>query len=101
MTLLTRTEAAAFCRRKIRSFEIRVHPHVPHVRKGREYLYRQEDLEAWLETQKAGNSSGGAASRAYASAYKGDATRSAHGKEILERLRKRRSKSTRTSSRAA
>lgn len=101
MTLLTRREAAAFVRRGVRSFETRVHPHLPHYRKGRAFLYAREDLERWLEQHKVGSSFGVTESRPYVSRYKASGTQSALSSEILSRLRKSPRGSTKRPSRVA
>ncbi|MEI9940500.1 MAG: hypothetical protein WDO69_25070 [Pseudomonadota bacterium] len=83
--LLTRKEAAAFVGRKLRSFETRVHPHVAHYRKGREFLYSEADLAAWLERQRVGGPIAAAAPPAHI--YQVAGPKSAREQEILSRIR--------------
>lgn len=49
--LLTRIEAAAFCRVSPRAFDQHVRDVVPTVRIGSRVLFRREDLDAWLAEQ--------------------------------------------------
>ena len=47
--LLTRAEAAAFCRCSVDAFDEHVRPHLPELRVGRRVLFRRADVEEWLQ----------------------------------------------------
>ncbi len=47
MPLLTRAEAAAFCRVSVDSFDAHVRPELPELGVGRRVLFRRVDVEAW------------------------------------------------------
>lgn len=50
MKLLTKREAAAFCRVSLAAFDSHVRPTLSPKRIGRRVLFLQEDLEAWAES---------------------------------------------------
>lgn len=52
--LLTRPEAAAYCRVALGTFDAHVRGALHEVRIGRRVLFRREDLDAWLATPRAG-----------------------------------------------
>jgi hypothetical protein len=56
MTLCTRAEAAKHLRVSVRAFDAHVRPDLTPVRIGRRVLFRQEDLDAWVDQQKDGAS---------------------------------------------
>src|SRR5438132_11042667 len=50
--LLTKREAAAFCRVSLRTFERFVQRHLPAVQIGARLLFATEDLNRWLATRR-------------------------------------------------
>ena len=52
--LLTRHEAAGYCRVGLRTFDRRVSPHVRALSIGARILFDRRDIDRWLETQKDG-----------------------------------------------
>lgn len=56
--LLTKREAAQLCGVSLRTFERRVMDDLVSTRVGRRVLYAAEEVERWLDEQKAGSSSG-------------------------------------------
>lgn len=50
--LLTKPEAAAFCRVSVRTFEIRIQPYVSCYPVGRKPLFKADDLRTWQDAQK-------------------------------------------------
>jgi hypothetical protein len=54
-SLLTRDEAARYCRVGLRTFDRRVAPHVVAVRIGARRFFDRRDIDRWLETQKDGH----------------------------------------------
>ena len=52
--LLTRDEAAGYCRVGLRTFDRRVAPHVRALSIGARRLFDRRDIDTWLETQKDG-----------------------------------------------
>jgi len=54
--LLTRDEAARYCRVGLRTFDRRVAPHVRVLSIGARILFDRRDIDTWLETQKDGRS---------------------------------------------
>jgi predicted DNA-binding transcriptional regulator AlpA len=56
--LLTKREAAQLCGVSLRTFERRVMDDLVPTRVGRRVLYAAEEVERWLDEQKAGSSSG-------------------------------------------
>ena len=54
--LLTRHEAARYCRISLRTFDRQVAAEVPRVRIGCRCLYDRKDIDRWLERHKVGNS---------------------------------------------
>ena len=54
--LLTRDEAAGYCRVGLRTFDRRVAPHVQGLFIGTRRLFDRRDIDTWLETQKDGRS---------------------------------------------
>jgi hypothetical protein len=56
--LLTRDEAARYCRVGLRTFDRRVAPHVPPVPIGARRFFDRRDIDTWLETQKDGRFTG-------------------------------------------
>jgi hypothetical protein len=52
--LLTRHEAAGYCRVGLRTFDRRVSPHVRALSIGARILFDRRDIDTWLETQKDG-----------------------------------------------
>lgn len=99
LRLLTPDEAAQRLGVSRDTFDRHVRDHVPHVRIGRLLKYDPRDLDAWLDEQKAGSSSGAAAIPAKAlptsaSRTLGSATRSPQVSATLARLRRAPRKST-------
>lgn len=62
--LLTSREAAALCRVSLSTFYAHVQRHLTPVRIGAAVRYRRQDLDAWLDLQRAGNSEASDASGA-------------------------------------
>ena len=56
--LLTRDEAARYCRVGLRTFDRRVAPYVRMVPIGTRRFFDRRDIDTWLETQKDGHSTG-------------------------------------------
>ena len=54
--LLTRDEAARYCRIGLRTFDRLVAPHVQVLCIGARRLFDRRDIDTWLETQKDGRS---------------------------------------------
>ena len=52
--LLTREEAARYCRVGLRTFDRRVAPYVPGLAIGARRFFDRKDIDTWLETQKDG-----------------------------------------------
>jgi hypothetical protein len=56
--LLTRDEAAGYCRVGLRTFDRRVAPHVRALCIGARRLFDRRDIDTWLEMQKDGHCTG-------------------------------------------
>ena len=56
--LLTRDEAARYCRVGLRTFDRRVAPYLRTVPIGTRRFFDRRDIDTWLETQKDGHSTG-------------------------------------------
>jgi excisionase family DNA binding protein len=54
--IFTKAEAAQYCRISMRTFERMVQRHLPTIPIGSRIFYHKEDLDKWLEQQKAGSS---------------------------------------------
>src|SRR5579884_3948014 len=96
--LLTKVEAAAFCRISIRSFERLVQPHTRTVALGSRVLFFEEDIRQWLEQLRDGSSSAIPARRYSSSGSRTLAvgSTSPRATEILAQLRAKRAGSTPT-----
>ena len=94
--LLTRHEAAGYCRVGLRTFDRRVSPHVRALSIGARILFDRRDIDRWLETQKDGRSVeiGAPASTRSASRTAVDGSTDPRALEILQELRSRRREST-------
>jgi len=94
--LLTRDEAARYCRVGLRTFDRRVAPHVLALSIGARILFDRRDIDTWLETQKDGRSVeiGALGSTRSASRTEVDASTDPRALEILRELRSRRREST-------
>ena len=94
--LLTRDEAARYCRVGLRTFDRRVAPHVLALSIGARILFDRRDIDTWLETQKDGRSVeiGAPGSTRSASRTGVDASTDPRALEILRELRSRRREST-------
>src|SRR5262245_15417825 len=97
--MLTRREAAAFCRVSLRTFERYVLPRIARVRLGGRFFFMKGDLTRWLEQQKVGSSLATRATVSTVSASRTPvvASSSRREREILSRLRAKRRGSTRRS----
>lgn len=51
--LLTRAEAARWCRVSVAAFDAHIRPHLPVKRVGRRVLVHRADLEAWAQSEDA------------------------------------------------
>ena len=94
--LLTRHEAARYCRVGLRTFDRRVAPHVRALSIGARILFDRRDIDTWLETQKDGRSVeiGAPASTRSASRTGVDGSTDPRALEILQELRSKRRGST-------
>ena len=89
--LLTRDEAARYCRVSLRTFDRQVASEVPRVRIGCRCLYDKKDIDQWLERHKVGSSTE-TPNRAYTgfgSAWAGSVTIDPLARRIAQRLRAR------------
>jgi hypothetical protein len=94
--LLTRDEAARYCRVGLRTFDRRVAPHVRALSIGARILFDRRDIDSWLEGQKDGHSERTlepAATRSGSRTPVGNST-DPRAQEILRELRSRRRAST-------
>ena len=98
--LVTKREAAAFCRVSLRTFEREVQGQVPAVRIGSRVLFDREDLRRWLDELKGLRSTGirAAVSTTSASPTMAAASMSPRASEIVARLAERQRRCTPTSS---
>ena len=89
--LLTRHEAAGYCRISLRTFDRLVAAEVPRVRIGCRCLYDRRDIERWLERHKVGSSTRtrGPGSIRSGSASAGSVTIDPLARRIAQRLRAR------------
>ena len=94
--LLTRDEAAMYCRVGLRTFDRRVAPYVRTVPIGARRFYDRRDIDTWLETQKDGRSlvTGVRVSTRSASRTRADDSTDPRAQEILRELRSKRREST-------
>jgi len=94
--LLTRNEAARYCRVGLRTFDRRVAPYVRPVPIGTRRFYDRRDIDTWLETQKDGRSlvTGVRVSTRSASRTRGEGSTDPRAQEILQELRSKRREST-------
>jgi hypothetical protein len=94
--LLTRAEAAAFCRVSLVAFEAHVRSALSPVKIGRRVLFRKEELERWLVTPEVGRSAAvlPVASTTSVSATVVDLSSDPRALEIASRLKRRRLEST-------
>ena len=89
--LLTRDEAAGYCRVGLRTFDRRVAPHVQGLFIGTRRLFDRRDIDRWLETQKGGRFTEmrGRRSSPYDSELQGDVVIDPLARQIAQRLKKR------------
>ena len=94
--LLTRDEAARYCRVGLRTFDRRVAPYVRTVPIGTRRFFDRRDIDTWLETQKDGRSleTGVRVSTRSASRTRADDSTDPRAQEILRELRSKRREST-------
>ena len=94
--LLTRDEAAMYCRVGLRTFDRRVAPYVRTVPIGTRRFFDRRDIDTWLETQKDGRSleTGVRVSTRSASRTRVDDSTDPRAQEILQELRSKRREST-------
>jgi hypothetical protein len=94
--LLTRDEAAMYCRVGLRTFDRRVAPYVRTVPIGTRRFFDRRDIDTWLETQKDGRSpeTGVRVSTRSASRTRADDSTDPRAQEILQELRSKRREST-------
>jgi hypothetical protein len=94
--LLTRDEAASYCRVGLRTFDRRVAPYVQTVPIGTRRFFDRKDIDTWLETQKDGRSleTGVRVSTRSASRTQGEGSTDPRAQEILQELRSKRREST-------
>ena len=94
--LLTRDEAAMYCRVGLRTFDRRVAPYVRTVPIGTRRFFDRRDIDTWLETQKDGRSleTGVRVSTRSASRTRADDSTDPRAQEILRELRSKRREST-------
>ena len=95
--LLGWRDAAAYLGLSERTFRRHVRGHVPCVWVGNRVYYTREDLDAWVEQQKVGESSPGAASGTTStsgSGTRGSGTISPRAREILGMLQDKPQPST-------
>ena len=94
--LLTREEAARYCRVGLRTFDRRVAPYVRPVPIGTRRFYDRRDIDTWLATQKDGRSleTGVRASTRSASRTRADDSTDPRTQKILQELRSKRREST-------
>jgi len=94
--LLTRNEAARYCRVGLRTFDRRVAPYVRPVPIGTRRFYDRRDIDTWLETQKDGRSlvTGVRVSTRSASRTRANGSTDPRAQEILQELRSKRREST-------
>src|ERR1041385_7733203 len=86
--LLDRSEAAAYLRVGLSAFKEHVQPEVPNIRIGARVLFRQEDLDAWVDRQRAGASNGNAGGPTSTSPGRATLTALPSGRGTAERLRR-------------
>lgn len=86
-TWLTRRQAAERLGCSSRKFDVDVRPHVPAYPVGRTTRFKAQEIDAWLEAQRAGESVRSGASTRYASATRAAGSRSPRARAILARLR--------------
>jgi len=89
--LLTRDEAARYCRISLRTFDRQVAAEVPRVRIGCRCLYDRKDIDRWLERHKVGNctKTPSRGSTGFGSAWAGSVTIDPLARRIAQRLRAR------------
>ena len=89
--LLTRDEAARYCRVSLRTFDRQVASEVPRVRIGYRCLYERKDIDQWLERHKVGSSTKtlGRGSTGCGSGWTGSVTIDPLARRIAQRLRAR------------
>jgi hypothetical protein len=94
--LLTRDEAAMYCRVGLRTFDRRVAPYVRTVPIGARRFYDRRDIDTWLETQKDGRSLeiGEPVSTRSASRTRAGGSTDPRARKILQELRSKRREST-------
>ena len=94
--LLTRDEAAGYCRVGLRTFDRRVAPHVRALSIGARILFDRRDIDSWLEEQKDGRSvkTLERGSTRFGSRTPADASIDPRAQEILRELRSKRRGST-------
>jgi hypothetical protein len=94
--LLTREEAASYCRVGLRTFDRRVAPYVQTVPIGARRFFQRKDIDTWLETQKDGRSleTGVRVSTRSASRTRADGSTDPRTQKILQELRSKRREST-------
>ena len=94
--LLTRDEAARYCRVGLRTFDRRVAPHVRTVPIGTRRLFDRKDIDTWLASQKASpyTATNAPDIGSYVSPTTGDATNDPHVSAIAAALRRSRRKSS-------
>jgi hypothetical protein len=94
--LLTRDEAARYCRVGLRTFDRRVAPHVQPVSIGTRRFFDRRDIDTWLETQKDGRSleTGVRVSTRSASRTRVEGSTDPRARKILQELRSKRREST-------
>lgn len=92
--LLTRSQAAAYLNISLSTFQRRVQPHIPFYPLGSLVRFDPKDLDAWLDTQKVGDSSGDVGSPGSGSGTKGVALSSPRVRAIRDRLERRQHAST-------
>ena len=94
--LLTRDEAARYCRVGLRTFDRRVAPHVRALSIGTRRFFDRKDIDTWLETQKDGRSLeiGERGSTRSASRTRVEGSTDPRARKILQELRSKRREST-------
>jgi len=89
--LLTRDEAAMYCRVSLRTFDRQVTAEVPRVRIGCRCLYDRKDIDRWLERHKVGDfaRTPSRGSTGFGSEWAGSVTIDPLARRIAQRLRAR------------
>ncbi len=89
--LLTREEAARYCRVSLRTFDRQVASEVPRVQIGCRCLHDRKDIDRWLERHKVGSSTKtpSRGSTGFGSAWVGNVTIDPLARRIAQRLRAR------------